>query len=243
MQDRYAGDIGDFIKLALLRVLQPGRNLGVAWWLFPDESHNGDGRHVSYLQQPSQWRALDPELFDGLACIVASGNRQVSALQDAGFLPNALFYDSVIPTGTNPAIRRANRKAWFEKLRNDLDSCDLVFLDPDNGFETASFSPGAVAAGKCVSLAQLTALAQPGRSLVVYHHHTRRKGGHIEELKYWAERLRGAGFATVDAIRSRPFSPRAFFLLNASPDLRERANRLAAQWSDWLSWHPDTEVN
>ena len=240
MQDRYAADIGDFFKLALLRVLQPGRTLGLAWWLFPDERHNDDGRHVAYLQQRGKWRALDPELFDGLTLIVASGNRRVSALQDAGFLPNALFYDSVIPTGDNPAIRRANREAWFEKLRNDLSRCDLVFLDPDNGFETASFSLGAVAAGKCVSLAQLSELSRPGRSLIVYHHQTRRKGGHIEELKYWAERLREAGFVTVDAIRSRPFSARAFFLLNASPDLRERANLFATRWCKWLSWHPDS---
>jgi hypothetical protein len=46
MQDRYAGDIGDFVKLAILRALAPGWHLGVAWWLYPDESHNGDGRHI-----------------------------------------------------------------------------------------------------------------------------------------------------------------------------------------------------
>jgi len=243
MQDRYVGDVGDFIKLALLRVLQPGHSLGVAWWLFPDETHNGDGRHVSYLQRPAEWRALDPELFDGLNQIVASGNRRISALQDARFLPDAAFYDSVIPTGPNPAQRRANREIWFDKMLSDLADCDLVFLDPDNGLETSSFSLGAVAAGKCISLAQLTRLSRPDRALVVYHHHTRRKGGHIEELKYWAERLRGAGFETVDAVRSRPFAPRVFFLLNASPDLRGRANRLVSDWSRWLSWHPDSLVS
>ena len=38
MQNRYVGDIGDYLKLGILRALSPGYHLGVAWWLFPDES-------------------------------------------------------------------------------------------------------------------------------------------------------------------------------------------------------------
>jgi hypothetical protein len=56
MQDRYVGDIGDYVKLAILRALMPGCSLGVAWWLYPDEAHNGDGRHISYLKRPDLWR-------------------------------------------------------------------------------------------------------------------------------------------------------------------------------------------
>jgi hypothetical protein len=40
MQNRYVEDIGDYVKLAILRALssRPSvRRLGVAWWLFPDE--------------------------------------------------------------------------------------------------------------------------------------------------------------------------------------------------------------
>ena len=44
MQDRYAGDIGDFVKLGLLRALSSGCKLGIAWYRFPDEDHNGDER-------------------------------------------------------------------------------------------------------------------------------------------------------------------------------------------------------
>ena len=35
MQNRYVGDIGDYLKLGILRALSPGYRLGVAWWLFP----------------------------------------------------------------------------------------------------------------------------------------------------------------------------------------------------------------
>jgi hypothetical protein len=49
MQNKYVGDIGDYVKLAILRALSPGYQLGVAWWLVPDEEHKKDGRHVDYL--------------------------------------------------------------------------------------------------------------------------------------------------------------------------------------------------
>ena len=41
MQNRYVGDIGDYLKLGILRALSPGYHLGVAWWLFPDEATMG----------------------------------------------------------------------------------------------------------------------------------------------------------------------------------------------------------
>lgn len=66
MEDRYAGNIGDYVKLALLRQLSAGRNLGIAWYLYPDEGHNVNGRHIGYLNLPHRWRHLDPELFDAL---------------------------------------------------------------------------------------------------------------------------------------------------------------------------------
>ncbi|MGT2465837.1 hypothetical protein ACVOMV_12900 [Mesorhizobium atlanticum] len=79
MQNRYAGDIGDFIKLGLLRALSGGKRLGVNWYLYPDEYHNGDGGYTSYLLDPARWRVSDPELFDNLKGMVSAG-RSVQAL-------------------------------------------------------------------------------------------------------------------------------------------------------------------
>ena len=53
MQDRYAGDVGDFGKFGLLRTLcelnAPQLKLGIVWYLVPEESHNEDGKHTKYL--------------------------------------------------------------------------------------------------------------------------------------------------------------------------------------------------
>ena len=66
MQDRYAGDVGDFGKFALLRALCGGRSLGVCWYRTDAaEEKNNDGRHLDYLY-------LDPEVFNGLKRFVDS---------------------------------------------------------------------------------------------------------------------------------------------------------------------------
>ena len=34
----------------------------------------------------------------------------------------------------------------------------------------------------------------------------------------------------VNALRAKPYSPRAYFLLNAPPDIRQRAKQIASDW-------------
>lgn len=239
MQDRYVGDIGDYVKLAILRTLMPGRRLGVGWWLYPDENHNGAGRHIGYLDQPHIWRDLDPPAFDHLKALVAGGDRRVAALEGDALLPGAHYFSEAVPTAGGAPARRVARAAWLARLRAAFETCDLVFLDPDNGFETKGFDLGRAKAGKSVALAELQALRRPARSLLVYHHQTRMRGGHEVELEHWGARLRGAGFEQVDALRASPFSARAFFLLDGSPELRARAENLADRWMGRITWRPD----
>ena len=243
MQDRYAGDIGDYVKIAILRALAPGRRLGVAWWLYPDEQHNGDGRHIAYLGQPETWRGFDPEAFDHLRTMVAAGGRNVGSLQDERLLPGAVYFAEPVPTIGKPPARRQARANWLGRLVEAVDPCDLLFLDPDNGLETKRFDLGAAKAGKSAALSELLALRRPGRSLLVYHHQTRMRGGHDVELAHWGERLMAAGFEQVDALRASAYSARAFFLLDGSPDLRARAAALAAHWAGRLNWRPDLGAN
>jgi hypothetical protein len=240
MQDRYVGDVGDFVKFGILRALAGDHSVGVAWWLHPDEMHNGDGRHVTYLQR-ANWRDLDQPLFDALNDIVQRDARNVAALETARLLTNATYAREQIPTAGPAAARRLARSAWIERTHDHLAGTDLVFVDPDNGLETSRFSPAARRAAKCVALAELRALAQPGRTLLVYHHQTRRPGGHEAELRHWGQRLSAAGFRQVDAIRARPYSPRAFFLIDAPQVMRDRAADLCLRWHELLSWRPNLQ--
>jgi hypothetical protein len=237
LQDRYAGDIGDFVKLAILRRVSPQKRLGVLWWLYPDESHNADGKHVSYLAEPQKWRSRDPQLFDALNGIVSRGSRNVAALEAANLFQDATFFSDVVPTAGSSSDRRSGRGEWFQVALNKVGDCDLVFLDPDNGLETANFKPGGSKAGKSVALAELQSLRRPNRSIIVYHHHTRMAGGHHFELSHWGARLAEVG-CSVDALRASAFSARAFFLLDAPADMRKAAAAMTGEWGDKLSWHP-----
>ena len=50
MQNRYAGDVGDFGKLGMLRAIaSSAMKIGVNWYLVPDEGHNDDGKHIGYF--------------------------------------------------------------------------------------------------------------------------------------------------------------------------------------------------
>jgi hypothetical protein len=238
MQNRYVGDIGDYVKLGILRALSPGYRLGVAWWLHPDEYHNQDGRHIGYLDRSDQWRHFDPALFDALRQIVSSGQREVRSL-GANVLPGAAFANDMIPVDGPIAQRSHMRRQWFGKVQFVLKCVNLMFVDPDNGLEPEGFTFGSTKAAKSVSLDELRALADPGRCLIVYHHHTRRKGGHRAEIRYCADRLRQSGFARVDALRAKPFSPRAFFLLEAPKEVRQRAEQVEDHWNSLITWHPN----
>jgi hypothetical protein len=125
----------------------------------------------------------------------------------------------VIPTNGPIAQRRQSRHTWFETVQHTLDGADLVFVDPDNGLEPAGYSPGSSKAGKCILLTELHALAMPGRCLIVYHHQTRRQGGHHAEIEHWADRLRKCGFSLFKTVSLAP------------------TNRPASAEADWVGTH------
>lgn len=226
MQDRYAGDIGDYVKLALLRAVGTGRRLGIAWYLYPDESHNGDGRHTRYLQQPEKWRWLDPELFDALGNIV-DGARSVRAIEKTSVLSATFHSEPMASARLHWKERSAWRSTWFSQVGQMLDSADLVFADPDNGLvDDDPRRRNRAIFGKQMPLSEARALAK-GRPAIVYHHNTRRPGGHDVEVDHWLGEL---GQGTL-AIRATSHSCRTFFVLNPDHDMRKRVEDFCARWS------------
>ena len=92
MQDRYVGDVGDFVKYALLRAIRGTKHLGVAWYLHPNAGPAGDGRHTAHLQNPDEWRHLDAELFDALRKLT-DDRWSVANIQQSCILGDAAFAD------------------------------------------------------------------------------------------------------------------------------------------------------
>lgn len=226
MQNRYAGDIGDYVKIALLRALSADRKLGIAWYLYPDEDHNSDGRHTSYLMNPERWRHLDPKLFDNLSAIVFR-ERSVSALQHC--IHDTRFASTEIMTGSLRASERCSaRSEWFEKCRLSLADCDLIFADPDNGLvDDRADRRREKTFGKRMPLSEALALSE-GRVAVIYHHNSRFKGGHDAEVDHWIDRLG----CDAMAVRATAYSCRTFFILNPDNEITARAMDFCERWRD-----------
>lgn len=232
MQDRYAADIGDYIKLALLKVLSPGRKLGVSWYRTPDEHHNMDGKHVAYLGDDLErkWRHFDPELFDQLKAIVAEDRRSIAALEAKLIPGDVRFHSTLLSTP-------ASRAAWLAGMKQDLGDRDLVFVDPDNGIAPDGWKPGRAKSVKSITYDEIWSLHFPSRPLIVYHHQSHFAGGHEAEIAHLGGRLRARNMGAVGAIRARPSSPRVFFLIGFNQELWARAKGFCEVWGYHVSFH------
>jgi hypothetical protein len=219
MQDRYAGDVGDFAKLGLLRHLATssvvggtGLSIGVNWYLAPDEGHNADGKHVAYLEPSNRKHvalaACDPYLIGRLAEVVVSG-RSVRALEMCGALPSSsLTFGEML----DPAWDSVGRGAWHGRALDVLADADLVFADPDNGLCSLARRPKLL---KYALVSELADYARRQQSLVVYHHMDRSAKAAIQALRRLEELASGVDQVPVGAVISRRGSCR-FFLVTAA---------------------------
>jgi hypothetical protein len=244
MQNRYVGDVGDFAKYALLRRLagtspEQSIRLGVVWCLYPDESHNADGRHVSYLDRPG-FAPLDLELISALREIVGSHRRSIAAIASAGILPReTIFCDALacLPQGAASARRDRllHRSRWLEDCLTRTASSELVFFDPDNGLEVASVPKHHVKAGKYIYWDELEHFWKRGHALLIYHHlnRTMPAGAQVEQM---TKRLRAKlSGAIVRPLVFRRGSCRVFWLVfrrsALGHELKLRVNRfLSSGW-------------
>lgn len=231
MQNRYVGDIGDYIKFALLRKLSTGHKLAILWYLYPDEDHNSDGRHISYLQDEKRWSHLDPVLFAKLQYIVQS-HRSTRGIEKAAIL-DAVYHTETLDFAAFPSRDRDKmRTKWFSSLKQQTERCDLIFADPDNGLVDASpWRRSNKKFGKHISILEAIDLAE-GRTAVVYHHNSRFKGGHDKEVDHWRHLL---GEQTI-AVRANAFSCRTFFIINPSKIIARRVSEFCKDWSNHKVW-------
>ena len=183
MQDRYAGDIGDFAKFAVLRGLvgDSGLRLGLVWYLTSQRGDPaGDGRHTQYLDRNTRneavYRSCDPELYDCLADIVNGGKRSVAAFPTTTILPpDTVYFDAPLEfdLAASRSERAAIRTQWVRAAANETASCDVVMFDPDNGLEVRSAAKYTARGPKYVFFDELARYVARGQTVIVYQHANR----------------------------------------------------------------------
>lgn len=194
IQDRYTGDVGDFGKYGLLKALcGTDFKLGVIWYLVPNENHNNDGKHTAYLKEKNQgkFRPCDSELYDKLKNIVTEGSRKVDSIKEFKVLPeNTVYYAKPLtfkdmPGNSLRAIeqRISMRKQWLDEALIATSSCDIVFLDPDNGLDVSSTKPYQSKGPKYVYFNELIPFVNRDQSIVIYQHLSR-NGSALEQIEY-----------------------------------------------------------
>jgi hypothetical protein len=129
----------------LLRWLAPSGEptfprLGVVWYRTADETHNDDGKYVTYLDpgHPSSGhlRKLDPDLYGRLAHVVAC-ERSTAGLAAAGLLgAGTSFFGDLLDFSDLPVTakeaRQARRRSWLQRAMAATVSCDLIFQTPSS---------------------------------------------------------------------------------------------------------------
>ncbi len=227
MQNRYAGDVGDFGKFSLLRALFDGSNdkIGVIWYLIPDESHNDDGRHTAYLKK-KEYVKCDEQLCEKMSQIV-SGSRTVSTLESMCLLPaNTVYFSELLDfhikffsqKKTDKDRREFGRKNWLDNAVESVSDCNVTFLDPDNGLQVKSCSKTSqMKAGKFAYYHEVKALSEKKDVCIIYHHLNRHKnhGTHSNQIQSRGSALRKLinPKGKIFAIRYKPYSPRAYFMI------------------------------
>ncbi|MEI8281797.1 MAG: hypothetical protein WCG75_05280 [Armatimonadota bacterium] len=212
MQDRYAGDIGDFSKFALARILgnEIGGQIGVIWYRFPDEVHNNDGRHVEYLAKP-EWIKADKVLIQQLRKVISSGRRRIIDLEQSRILPvNTVFFDEPVHSNGDPAWSRSR---WFQNAIGAVSGCNLAIVDPDNGIAGPNYAPNGVRGGKHITLEEITRLANQHSCLMIYHHFDR-SASHEVQIGRQVERIQPlVPGHNIVAVRYSRFSPRVYLIV------------------------------
>jgi hypothetical protein len=227
MQDRYAGDVGDFGKFALLRYLigNASHRIGVIWYRFPDESHNNDGGHIDYINQ-QRFLDCDRHLCEQLQTVL-NGRRSVASLEQAGLLPsNTVYFSELLDfhltyssqSREDKEEREARRKEWLKDANQSVFKCNVLFLDPDNGLQIASCNKiNQMKSGKFAYYSEIELFAR-GKDVCVIYHHLNRHGTHKAQIESKVGELRKhiKPSGMVFALRYQPYSPRAYFILTNS---------------------------
>lgn len=172
MQDRYAGDIGDYGKIGLLKCLQArGFTIGINWYRVStpcsEKKADGtfkqkDGKHLI----PDSLRVCDPSLADTLTKIAKSSSRSVTAIQEEELVPNAVYYDEYLTL--------EGRFEWHKKAMMKFENVELVFMDPENGLLVKSVGKRSARSIKYVFYEEVKDFIKSGKSVLVYNHRCRK---------------------------------------------------------------------
>ena len=230
MQDRYAGDIGDYGKFGLLKELQKqGFSIDVNW--YKTETSASEKREDGRYDIPESVAFCDPTLATKLMDVHKQEQcRSIAALQAANLIEGARYFDE--------CVSHQNRGEWHQRALKTLSEADLVFLDPDNGMIVPSVKDGNPKTVKYVFYEEVRDYLNRGQSILVYNHRCR-----IKEPLYFEKLFQRFAEKTdiprnrIQAITFPRFSVRDYLAISADEEHQARIqtafqNMLNGPWGE-----------
>ena len=170
MKNQYFGDINDYKKYSLLRLLGgDGQIETVVCWALTEDDGGTDGKRIKYLEQPDTWQKYDPIVFNHLKQqVIVRGTRSVNVIERAEVIRNCRFYSDIIKDDLSL------RDHYFKKFFRYARGAELVFFDPDNGLGVKSVPRGKKKSSKYIYWNEVETSYKSGHSILLYQHFPRK---------------------------------------------------------------------
>jgi len=171
MKNQYFGDINDYRKYGLLRIIaDDGRIKTAICWMLTSNDNRTDGKFIQYLDQPIKWQKYDSELFDLLHFMVnKQKTRNILSAENSGLIPSAIYFSEILTDDYQ------QRKHYFKKFlkKTETENSQLLFFDPDNGLEVKSKPKGRKHSSKYLYWDELCKFYSKSYSILIYQHFPR----------------------------------------------------------------------
>lgn len=233
MKNQYAGDVGDYTKLGILRGLEnAGFSIGLNWYLTPNEPGHSktftDGKHTKFLECDCDTPDID--LYCALQKIGLSNNRTVARLERAKLFENTLFWNKI--------LEGKSRDKWHLEAFKKLGKQDVIFLDPDNGLEVKSTNPYSKNGNKYTTYKEAADYYVQGATVIIYNHRDRKPENEYLKRFYRFKDIEETKNAKMFYLRASRYSVRDYLFLAQERHFSglEKAidNFLATEWCRYL---------
>jgi hypothetical protein len=159
MKNQYFADVNDYTKYCILRQFRDIPK--IIYWMLTKDDNETEGRKLSYLKQ-QQCINLDHELWDHLSSCVSNSWRDVSHIE--GWLGNVIHYEKRFIDDWS------RRKAISQEVISAAGKNQIVFLDPDNGYQVPSCPECRSKSSKYVYNFEINGLLKKDATIILFQH-------------------------------------------------------------------------
>jgi hypothetical protein len=213
MKNQYFADVNDYTKYFILRQFLDVPKI-IYWMLTKDDKPNFP-RKLEYLKSKG-CADLDKELWDHLSKCVTEKKRDVSYIEK--LLGNVVHYEK------RPIDEWVKREAISNEVISMAREGNIVFLDPDNGYQVSTCPEGTSRSSKHVYDFEIRGLLEKGVTTILYQH--LKMGQSVDNMvQHFSKRWKGQYRFAV-----RTSFVVYYFLSNA--DLNWAMDRLAIKEND-----------